>query len=232
MPHPYQTYFQNPGNGLTFNIYIFHDFIFVVVCIVLTVVLFSLISILTNTFTNRNLTEAHTLETIWTILPAVTLSLLVFPSIRLLYIREELPSVTNTVKTTGHQWYWTYRWPEEYYQTFDSFIVQARDLTLGDHRLLECDNRLVLPHKSHIRILVTSADVIHSWTIPALCLKVDAIPGRLNQLNIIPTQHGIYYGQCSEICGANHSFIPIAIEIANKPYFNYNIYFNTYKYKC
>jgi cytochrome c oxidase subunit 2 len=218
MQHPYQLYFQDAANSNTFSIYHFHDFVFIILITVLTIVGAALLSILSNSYTDRYTKEAHLLETIWTIIPAVILCFLVIPSIRILYLTEELPSPDFTVKAVGHQWYWSYEWPELDI-TFDSYMVQTPDLIPGDHRLLEVDNRLVVPNNTYIRVLTTSSDVIHAWAIPALSLKVDAIPGRLNQLNLIPQLLGVYYGQCSEICGANHSFIPICIEVTDKIYF-------------
>lgn len=157
--------------------------------------------------------ENHILEITWTISPAVILTLLALPSLRLLYILDEISNPSITIKTTGHQWYWSYDYADFNNIEFDSYITPTKELHTGEFRLLEVDNRLILPWGVETRILVTAADVIHSWTIPRLGVKADAIPGRLNQLSILPSRPGVFYGQCSEICGANHSFIPIALDV-------------------
>jgi len=159
--------------------------------------------------------EAQEIETIWTILPAIILLFLALPSLRLLYLTDELRQPGITLKAIGHQWYWRYEYSDFIDVEIDSYIVPVSDLSPGEFRLLEVDNRVVLPIHLEIRVLVTAADVIHSWTVPSLGVKVDAIPGRLNQLGFTIRQPGVFYGQCSEICGANHSFIPIAIESVN-----------------
>lgn len=149
-------------------------------------------------------------------MPAIILIFLAIPSLRLLYLTDELINPKITVKVIGHQWYWSYEYNLLKNQTtFDSFIIQEQDLKPGNFRLLETDHRLVVPFKTRIRFLVSSADVIHSWAIPRLLIKLDAIPGRLNQTSSKILFPGVFYGQCSEICGANHSFIPIAIEAIN-----------------
>ena len=146
---------------------------------------------------------------------AFTLLFLAFPSLRLLYLMDEVSQPSVTVKTIGHQWYWRYEYRDFLNLEFDSYIIPTNDLDEGQFRLLEVDNRVVLPIGAEIRILVTSADVIHAWTIPSLGVKVDAIPGRLNQIGFISNRPGVFYGQCSEICGSNHRFIPIRVEFVN-----------------
>lgn len=157
---------------------------------------------------------AHLVEAVWTILPAIVLSFLALPSLRLLYMLDEVQAPLLSVKVVGNQWYWTY---DYMCHTFDSYMKIDDELMKGDIRLLEVDNRIVLPYNAEVRLLVTSADVLHSWRIPALGLKVDAIPGRLNQITRHVLMPGVYYGRCTEICGVNHSFIPIVLEIVNMP---------------
>jgi len=152
---------------------------------------------------------------VWTILPAIILLFLALPSLRLLYLTDEIRNPSITLKAIGHQWYWRYEYTDFANIDIDSYIIPTTDLNIGDYRLLEVDNRVVLPIQIEIRVLVTAADVIHAWTVPALGVKVDAVPGRLNQLGFTINQPGVFYGQCSEICGANHSFIPICIEAVN-----------------
>lgn len=176
---------------------------------------YALLVIILNKFTHRYLLEAQYIETIWTILPAIILLFLAIPSLRLLYLTDEVRNPALTLKAIGHQWYWSYEYTDFADVEFDSYIVQTSDLQPGNYRLLEVDNRVALPIITDIRVLVTAADVIHAWTVPALGVKVDAVPGRLNQLSVSINIPGIYYGQCSEICGANHSFIPICVEAIN-----------------
>ncbi len=149
----------------------------------------------------------------WTIIPAIVLILVAFPSLRLLYIIDEVVDVGVTIKAIGHQWYWAYEYSDYKGKiVYDSYMVATGDLPEGGLRLLEVDNRVVLPINTPIRVMVTAADVIHSFAVPSLGVKMDGIPGRLNQINIYIRRPGVYYGQCSEICGANHSFMPIVVE--------------------
>lgn len=137
---------------------------------------------------------------------------IVIPSLKILYLIEEINSPLITIKIIGHQWFWSYEYSDFKKIEFDSYIKTNLDLNKNELKYLERDNRLIIPYNNHIRILTSSTDVIHSWTIPSLGIKIDAIPGRINQGRIIIKRPGIYYGQCSEICGSNHRFIPISIE--------------------
>lgn len=193
----------------------FHDHAIFFITLVITFVFFASVSLIINTFKCRNIYEAQEIESIWTVLPAVILLFLAVPSLRLLYLIDEVNKPFLTLKTIAHQWYWSYEYADFSNIEFDSYIIPDNELTIGEHRLLEVDNRLVVPVQLPIRILVTSSDVIHSWTIPRLGVKIDAVPGRLNQISFNVTAPGVLYGQCSEICGANHSFIPIALEAVN-----------------
>jgi len=162
--------------------------------------------------------ESQPLELFWTTIPTIILIIIGMPSIRLLYILDEVFSPLITIKVIGHQWFWSYEYSDFLNTEFDSFLTQSSN-NLNLRRLIDVDSRLVLPLNSQIRTLISAADVLHSWTIPSIGIKVDAIPGRLNQLNFIGTRPGVFFGQCSEICGANHSFIPIRIEfIQPKPF--------------
>lgn len=168
--------------------------------------------ILFNKYINRFLLEGQIIELIWTILPAITLIFIALPSLRLLYLLDELNNPLITLKSIGHQWYWSYEYSDFHNIEFDSYIIQPIDLQSFNFRLLDVDNRIILPINNQIRIIVTATDVIHSWTIPSLGVKIDANPGRLNQTNFFINRPGIFYGQCSEICGTNHRFIPIVVE--------------------
>nr|YP_010191952.1 cytochrome c oxidase subunit II [Diopatra cuprea]QZM06621.1 cytochrome c oxidase subunit II [Diopatra cuprea] len=198
----------------------FHDHAMTILILIMSIVSYAMISLLNNKLSSRSTLEAQEIETIWTITPAIILIFLALPSLRLLYLMDEISEPTVTLKTIGHQWYWSYEYSDFSNIEFDSYMIQPMDLNMGQFRLLEVDNRTVLPINTEIRVLVTAADVIHSWTIPAMGIKADAIPGRLNQLDILSSRPGIFYGQCSEICGANHSFMPISLEMINIPSFN------------
>lgn len=175
-----------------------------------------------------NFTHSTFLEATWTIIPAIILLCIAVPSFGLLYSMDELLDADLSVKVIGNQWYWVYEYSDFVSQTgdesdliFESYMVVEDDLTKGTFRLLEVDNRLVLPVQSYVRLLVTAADVLHSWAVPSLGIKIDACPGRLNQVNLYVNQVGIAYGQCSELCGVNHGFMPICVEIVDKNVFDY-----------
>lgn len=214
-----QILIQDAASPIILQLISFHDHTLIILTLVITVVTYAITSLILNKYSNRYLLEAQQIETIWTILPAFILLFLAIPSLRLLYLTDEVSNPNLTLKAIGHQWYWSYEYTDFNNVELDSYIIQTQDLTQGEYRLLEVDNRITLPINIEIRILVTAADVIHSWTIPALGVKVDAVPGRLNQLGFSITTPGVFYGQCSEICGANHSFIPISIEAINLKYF-------------
>lgn len=219
MPHWGQLLLQDAASPIILQITSFHDHALVILVLVTSVVTYTFIILMLNKFTSRTLIEAQQIETVWTILPAVTLVFLAVPSLHLLYLTDEINTPSLTIKTVGHQWYWRYEYSDFINIEFDSYIVPTEELQTGEYRLLEVDNRLVVPINLEVRILVTAADVIHSWTIPRLGVKIDAVPGRLNQIGFTVRRPGIYYGQCSEICGANHSFIPIAIEVIDSKSF-------------
>lgn len=178
-----------------------------------------LIRIFFNKFTHRFLLEGQLIEIIWTILPAITLILIALPSLRLLYILDEINNPIITIKTIGHQWYWSYEYSDYKNIEFDSFIIPLNDSKPFNFRLLDVDNRIIIPYETQIRLLITATDVIHSWALPSLGIKIDGTPGRLNQISFCINRTGLFYGQCSEICGANHRFIPIVIERISPSYF-------------
>ena len=198
----------------------FHDFTNIILLFILRFVGLILVRVLFNKTVHKSLLEGQILECIWTLIPALILVQIALPSLVLLYTLEEYRRDKGvTLKATGHQWYWSYEYPDfrrvdlsSPVIGFDSYMVPTADLKSGDFRLLETDNRVSLPTQTPIRVLVTSGDVLHAWAIPRLGLKVDAVPGRLNQLRVEINSVGVFYGQCSEICGANHRFIPISIQ--------------------
>lgn len=208
--------FQRSASPLMEQLTFFHDHALLILILITTLVGYFIISLIFNQLINRFLLDGQAIEIIWTVLPALILIILALPSLRLLYLIDEATEPSLTVKALGHQWYWSYEYSDFNELSFDSYMVRLDLLEDSGFRLLEVDNRVVLPFLTEIRLLVTAADVIHSWTVPALGVKADAIPGRLNQLNLLFNRPGVFYGQCSEICGANHRFIPISIE-AIKP---------------
>jgi len=202
-----------------------HDFINIILIFIISFVLYIMATILLNSFINKNLLESQIIECIWTIIPAVILVQIAIPSLLLLYILDESIDSNLTIKAIGHQWYWSYEYRDFWSLAnniqieFDSYIVPKGELDINIFRLLDVDARIVVPFNVHIRILISSADVLHAWTVPSLGVKADAVPGRLNQVKFIAQRAGVFYGQCSEICGANHRFIPIVIEVVNSKSF-------------
>lgn len=186
----------------------FHDYLMMVISIIICIVGYFLGFVLfTKTFSSRIVAD-HLVERVWTILPIVVLIFLVYPSIYLLYlIDERRVEFLCTLKVIGHQWYWSYKMDGLFNLEIDSYIDADRAV-----RLIDVDNRVVVPAQEHIRALITSRDVLHSWALPSLGVKIDAIPGRLNQFVFIVILNSIIHGQCREICGVNHSFIPIVLE--------------------
>ena len=214
LPESWQLGFQDSAHPVMEEIIFFHDQVMFILIIIITTVFWLIVKALSGKSYHRYLVDGTLLEIIWTLVPALILVLIAFPSLKLLYLMDEVMDSSLTIKAIGHQWYWSYEYSD--YQTetleFDSYMVPPSDLNKGDFRLLEVDNRLVVPINTHVRVLVTGADVLHSFAVPALAVKMDAVPGRLNQTGFFIKRPGIFYGQCSEICGANHSFMPIVIE--------------------
>ena len=210
-----QLLLQDAVSPIILQLITFHDHTLIILTLVISVVRYAILILCINSLTNRYLLEAQHIETVWTILPAIILLFLAIPSLRLLYLTDEVSNPNLTLKAIGHQWYWRYEYSDFKDVDIDSYLIHEENLIIGQYRLLEVDNRVILPILIDIRVIVTAADVLHAWTVPALGIKVDAVPGRLNQLLISINIPGVYYGQCSEICGANHSFIPICIESVN-----------------
>nr|YP_009429417.1 cytochrome c oxidase subunit II [Xenograpsus ngatama]ASW34546.1 cytochrome c oxidase subunit II [Xenograpsus ngatama] len=190
----------------------FHDHVMLVLISILSFVGYLMLTLFSNSFINRYMLENQPIEIIWTSIPAVILIFIALPSLRLLYLLDEVNNASLTLKTVGHQWYWSYEYSDFLQVEFDSYMIPSNELENSGFRLLDVDNRTVLPMNTQTRVLVTAADVIHSWTVPTLGIKADATPGRLNQVSFLITRPGLFYGQCSEICGVNHSFMPIVIE--------------------
>nr|ACY73657.1 cytochrome c oxidase II [Pseudonacaduba aethiops] len=213
--------YQNSVSPLMEQIIFFHDHSLIILIMITMLVSYMMLSMFFNNFINRFLLEGQMIELIWTILPAITLIFIALPSLRLLYLLDELNNPLITIKSIGHQWYWSYEYSDFKNIEFDSYMLNNYD-NINNFRLLDVDNRIIIPMNNNIRMLITATDVIHSWTVPAIGVKVDANPGRLNQTSFFINRPGIFFGQCSEICGANHSFMPITIEsISIKNFINW-----------
>nr|YP_009154882.1 cytochrome c oxidase subunit II [Rhodeus fangi]YP_009239759.1 cytochrome c oxidase subunit II [Rhodeus notatus]AHJ91387.1 cytochrome c oxidase subunit II [Rhodeus fangi]AMN14271.1 cytochrome c oxidase subunit II [Rhodeus notatus] len=212
MAHPTQLGFQDAASPVMEELLHFHDHALMIVFLISTLVLYIIIAMVSTKLTNKYILDSQEIEIVWTILPAVILVLIALPSLRILYLMDEINDPHLTIKAMGHQWYWSYEYTDYEDLGFDSYMVPTQDLTPGQFRLLETDHRMVVPMESPIRILVSAEDVLHSWAVPSLGVKMDAVPGRLNQTAFIASRPGVFYGQCSEICGANHSFMPIVVE--------------------
>jgi len=220
--------FTNPATPIAEGIIDLHHEIFFFLLLILTPVLWVFSNIIkisahnwtyptiehvTNFRTNylvlTALTHGTLIEIVWTVTPAIILMFIALPSFSLLYSLDEVIEPKATIKVIGHQWYWSYETPDN--KDFDSYMTPLNELKHGDLRLLEVDNPLVLPVGTHLRFIVTANDVLHSFAVPALGIKIDSVPGRLNQVSAFIKREGIYYGQCSELCGVNHGFMPIKI---------------------
>nr|ADL39873.1 cytochrome oxidase subunit 2 [Alpinia sp. prope alpicola HE-2010]AFE61468.1 cytochrome oxidase subunit 2 [Alpinia sp. prope alpicola HE-2012] len=210
---------QDSASPLMEQLMFFHDHTLMILLMITTLVGYIMASLFFNKFNYRYLLEGQMIELIWTILPAITLIFIALPSLRLLYLLDEINNPLITIKTIGHQWYWSYEYSDFKNIEFDSYMIPINEMNNYNFRLLDVDNRIVIPYNSQIRMLVSAADVLHSWTIPSLSVKIDATPGRLNQINFFINRTGIFFGQCSEICGANHSFMPIVLESISPKYF-------------
>nr|WGO57953.1 cytochrome c oxidase subunit II [Hemithyrsocera vittata] len=203
---------QDSASPIMEQLIYFHDHALMIILMILTIVSYLMILLINNKYINRLLLEGQLIETAWTIAPAIVLIFIALPSLRLLYLMDEINNPTVTLKTIGHQWYWSYEYSDFLKVEFDSYMIPQNEMNNMNFRLLDVDNRAPLPMNSFIRIIITAMDVLHSWTVPSLGVKADAVPGRLNQTSFLINRPGIFFGQCSEICGANHSFMPIVIE--------------------
>jgi len=206
--------FPNRNSPIIEQIIMFHDNSIIVLFIIIFLISYIITNNMTNKITNRYILERQSTEIIWTLFPAILLSLIALPSIRLLYLIEEDFKPSITIKIIGHQWYWSYEYTD-FKIKFNAFILPFSIDETPKFRLLDTDNRLIIPFNIYTRLLITSIDVIHAWALPSIGLKIDAVPGRINQINTISNQPGLYFGQCSEICGTNHRFIPITLEVTS-----------------
>ena len=222
-PSPWGYFFQDSATPQMEGLEELHNNIMFYLAIILFTVTWMMITIIKNFISSKSLishkymNHGTLIELIWTITPALILILIAFPSFKLLYLMDEVMDPSLVIYGEGHQWYWSYQYPdfintEQEIVEYDSYIIPESDLELGQLRMLEVDNRVILPELTHVRFIVTAADVIHSFACPALGIKCDAYPGRLNQVSVLINREGTFYGQCSEICGILHSSMPIVIE--------------------
>nr|YP_004221812.1 cytochrome c oxidase subunit II [Jenkinsia sp. CL54]BAJ54171.1 cytochrome c oxidase subunit II [Jenkinsia sp. CL54] len=219
MAHPSQLGLQDAASPVMEELLHFHDHALMIVFQISTLVLYIIVSMVSTKLTNKYILDSDEMEIMWTILPGVILTLIALPSLRILYLMDEINNPHLTIKAMGHQWYWSYEYTDYENLAFDAYMIPTQDLAPGQFRLLETDHRMVVPMESPIRVLISAEDVLHSWTVPSLGVKMDAIPGRLNQTAFIASRPGVFYGQCSEICGANHSFMPIVVEAVSLEHF-------------
>ncbi len=223
-PEPWQLNFQEAASPVMAEINDFHNLLLIIVAATVAFIFF-LIAYVAVRFNARanpvpnRFTHNLVIEVVWTIIPIIILVIIAIPSFRILKMAEHTPQADMTVKVIGSQWYWTYEYPDHGNFAFDSYMIPDADLKPGQLRLLEVDNRMVVPQGATIKFLITAADVIHSFAIPSLGLKTDAVPGRTNEAWTRIDKKGVYYGQCSELCGVNHGFMPIAIEVVSKEEF-------------
>ncbi len=220
-PEPWQMGFQEAASPVMARIDGFHDLLLVIIALITAFVLALLGYVAVRFSAKRNPTPSKTshntvLEVIWTVIPIIILVIIAVPSFKLLYLEKVVPQAEMTIKAIGRQWYWTYQYPDHGDFEFDAIMLEDDELEPGQLRLLETDNRIVLPVDTNIRVLVTADDVIHSWAVPAFGIKMDAIPGRLNETWVRIEREGVYYGQCSEFCGIRHGYMPIAIDAVSK----------------
>ncbi|WGD32491.1 cytochrome c oxidase subunit II [Ancylobacter sp. WKF20] len=220
-PSPWQINLQGAASPVMETMHSFHAFLLaiIVAVVLLVLVLLIIVAVKFNEKANPvpSRTTHHTLiEVVWTVVPVLILVAIAIPSFRLLFQQLDIPKADLTVKVTGHQWYWSYEYPDNGQFSFDSLMVQTADLQPGQPRLLAVDNEVVVPVGKIVRIQVTAADVIHSFAMPSFGVKIDALPGRLNESWFQATKEGVYYGQCSELCGRDHAFMPIAIRVVSE----------------
>ncbi|MFQ5972320.1 MAG: cytochrome c oxidase subunit II [Alphaproteobacteria bacterium] len=223
-PHKWQLGVQDAATPVMREMDAFHDLLLVIVTAIAVLVLTLLLYVIWRFRSGRNPTPSGTthntlIEVLWTAVPVLILVFIAIPSLRLLFFTDEVADADMTIKAIGRQWYWTYEYPDHGDFAFDAFIVSDEDLSPGQPRLLETDNRVVVPVGKKIRLITTSSDVLHAWAVPAFGVKIDSVPGRLNETWFLVEKPGVYYGQCSELCGTGHGFMPIAVEAMSEARF-------------
>jgi len=217
---PWQIGLQDPGSPVMEDVYWFHSFVLWIITGITIFVLLLLVIVIVKFNARANPTPSRTthntlVEVLWTVIPVLILVIIALPSFRILFFQLNTPPADLTIKATGVTWNWKYNYPDNGDFEFDSLIVPEKDLKPGQPRLLTVDNELVVPVNKVVRVLVTGFDVIHAFAVPSFGIKIDAIPGRLNETWFKATKEGWYYGQCSELCGKDHSFMPIAVHVVS-----------------
>jgi len=223
-PNAWQMLLQSPASPLMEKLTEFHNFLLIITGGIVFFITFLLIYVCIKFNAKSNPIPAkfsHNIlvEVIWTIIPIIILVIIAIPSFQILRFAEKIPKIDMTIKVLGYQWYWHYIYSDHDNLEFDSYLITDENLQLGQKRLLEVDNRIVIPENTTVKFLITAGDVIHSFAVPSLGIKTDAVPGRINETWTKISKKGVYYGQCSELCGANHGFMPIAIEVVSKEEF-------------
>ena len=224
-PYDWQLGFQKPSSDVMRSVLELHDFVLImmtaITIFVLALILYVVFRFRRNVNPNPSKRSHNTfIEILWTGIPVVILIAMAIPSFKLVYQQDVIPETDMTIKVIGHQWYWEYQYPEHDDISFESYMTPDDELEPGDIRLLTVDNHLVLPANKNIHVLVTAGDVLHSFAMPSLGVKKDAVPGRLNETWFNIDEPGIYRGQCSELCGTGHGYMPIVIEALNEKDFN------------
>lgn len=220
-PSPWQTTFQAALSPVAEQQHVFHDMLLWIISAISLFVLALLIFVILRFNRRANPTPSKTshntlIEIVWTVVPIMILIVIMIPSLKLLYYGDRIEEPDMTLKAIGYQWYWGYEYMDEEGLAFDAVMLEKDELKDGQLRLLTTDNAIVLPVETNIRVLVTAEDVLHSWAMPSLGVKMDAVPGRLNETWMRIDKEGMYYGQCSELCGARHGFMPIMIKAVSK----------------
>jgi cytochrome c oxidase subunit II len=223
-PLPWQFGLQSAATPVMEDIVWFHNFLVWLISAITLFVLALLIYVMVRFNAKANPVPSRTthntlIEVLWTVVPVVILVSIAIPSFRLLFYQLNMPAADLTIKATGKQWFWSYAYPDAKIE-FDSVMVQEKDLKAGQPRLLAVDNEIVVPVNKTVHVLATGADVIHAFAVPSFGIKIDAIPGRLNETWFKATREGIYYGQCSELCGRDHAFMPIAVRVVSEQAYN------------
>jgi cytochrome c oxidase subunit 2 len=223
-PRPWEIGMQPPATPVKERLSEFHDELLVIIFLIALFVLSLLLYVIVRFNQRRHPVPTRTshntvVEMLWTVVPVLILVIIAIPSFKLMYYMDRVPNPDMTIKVTGHQWYWSYDYPDQGDLSFDSNLIPESDLKPGQKRLLDVDNPLVVPVDTVIRVYVTGTDVIHSWFIPSFGVQEYAIVGRLNESWMKVEHPGVYYGQCNQICGVNHAFMPIKVEAVTKDEF-------------
>jgi cytochrome c oxidase subunit II len=224
-PSPWQVGLQQSASPVMDNIIWFHDFLLYIISGIAGFVLVLLVVVMVRFNARTNPSPSRTthntlIEIAWTLIPIVILMVIAVPSFKLLFLQLNVPAADLTVKATGKQWYWSYSYPDNGQFEFDSLMLKEGERKEGQPRLLAVDNEMVVPVNKTVRVITTGSDVIHSFAVPSFGIKIDAVPGRINETWFTATREGVYYGQCSELCGKDHAFMPIAVHVVSEQAFS------------